>query len=564
MSTSPPPSFAAVLRDPLGPPAATRRGTWAFVLFVVAVAFYDLGGRSLDNLDLPRFGVLAREMIRTGEWLVPTRYGELYANKPPLYIWMIALPASLYGAVTPFLVRLPCALGLVAMVLSTAAWGRTRGGSVAVGRAAGLLLLGTFLLTRLGRESRPDMLAAGLAAWGTFLLDARAEGGGRASGAVLTGLVLGLAVLAKGPAVLLVPVVVLLLPSGGRPPLARVRSVRPLLVGLTFAVVVLLWVVPAWGHVGSGYAKELLVDQALTRVTGQANKLEPLAYYAVRLIDSGAPWTLLYLLPLALLPWPRGRRRLGPWLAPVLAALLVLLVFTLVPTKHVRYVVGVFPLLALAAAGVVGALAAGRVPGPRWAEAQRVGAWGLALLGVVVLGLGWIVPGALAAAAGPAAALFVLAAVAGRSGPRAPDATAEPAAVRRRFVGVGLVAVVVLLSAFWVFRDRYRVREGDQWNAAVAAAIDVGVPFVTVGTLTPADVFAAAPDARWVPGADAVPPSSVAPRLYVLLEAAERDATEAVRGEPGELLLESAPRGDGQRHLLLGFRATPAERPEGR
>lgn len=60
MSNSSSPSWSDVCGDPLGPAALTRRGTSAFVLFVVAVALYDLGGRSLHNLDLPRFGVLAR------------------------------------------------------------------------------------------------------------------------------------------------------------------------------------------------------------------------------------------------------------------------------------------------------------------------------------------------------------------------------------------------------------------------------------------------------------------------------------------------------------------------
>ncbi len=553
MTTPPSPPWPTVCGDPLGPTAATRRGTWLFVLFVVAVALYDLGGRSLHNLDLPRFGVLAREMIRTGEWLVPTRYGEIYANKPPLYIWLIALPAQLSGGVTPFLVRLPCALGLVAMVLSTSAWGRLRSGSLGVGRAAALLLLGTFLLTRLGRESRPDMLAAGLAAWGTYLLDRLAvEARGRRH-AMAAGLVLGLAVLAKGPAVLLVPALVLGLPSPGRTTRERLRAARLPSVLLAGAAVLALWVIPAWLEAGPAYVRELLVDQATTRIAGQGNKLRPVYYYAVRLIDSGAPWTPLYLMPLALLAWPGGRRRLGPWLYPTLAALLVLLAFTLVPTKHVRYVVGIFPLLGLAASEAVHGWSLVHAAGPAWTRALPHAGRLLAVLGLATLVLGWIVPGGLLPALGPALALIALAALARRPRLDAAPGADGPAVARRRLVGSALVAVALLMSAFWIVRDRYRVREADHFNQQVAAAIQPGVTFATCAALTPADVFTAAPHARWVRSPEALPTAGAQPRLQVLLRADQLAAAQAARGEAGRVLLRTSNKREPGELLLVLF-----------
>lgn len=544
MTTPLPPAWPTVFGDPLGPPAATRRGTWVFVLFVVGVAVYDLGGRSLHNLDLPRFGVLAREMIRTGEWLVPTRYGELYANKPPLYIWMIALPAHLVGEVTPLLVRLPCALGLVAMVLSTSAWGRMRTGSVAVGRAAALLLLGTFLLTRLGRESRPDMLAAGLAAWGTFLLDRLAVQGGRPRRGLGAGVVLGLAVLAKGPALLLVPVLVLLLPSPGRTTAERLRSARLSSVLLGGALVLALWLIPAWIHAGPAYIRELLVDQATTRIAGQGNKLRPLYYYATRLVDSGAPWTPLYLMPLVLLAWPEGRRRLGSWLGPTLVALLVLLVFTVVPTKHVRYVVGVFPLLGLAAVGALHGWALAHPAGAAWTRALPHAARLLAVLGLVTLAVGGVVPGGLLPALGPALGLIALAALARRR---------SPAPARRRLIGLALVAVVLLMSAFWVVRDRYRVREADRFNQEVAAAMAPGVPLTTLADLTPADVYVAAPQASWSPTPEGLPSVAARPHLQVLLVADALPAVQRTRGQAGRVLLRAEAKRERRDVLLVEF-----------
>ena len=100
--------------DLLTEPRPSRAGTAAYVLALALLAFWDLGGRSLLHRDVPRFAVIVTEMLRSGDWLVPTQHGEPYANKPILYIWAVALPSALFGGPTAFLVRLPSALALVA------------------------------------------------------------------------------------------------------------------------------------------------------------------------------------------------------------------------------------------------------------------------------------------------------------------------------------------------------------------------------------------------------------------------------------------------------------------
>ena len=139
---------------------SARRTTLALLGVLVLCVFWDLGGRSLHEFDTARWGQLAREMIRSGEWLVPTRYGELYVNKPPIYLWLVAGPAAAWGEVTPFLVRLPSALGLLLLVLTTWRWTVWRTGSEQAGRLAALLLISTFGVAWLGRAGRLDMLGA--------------------------------------------------------------------------------------------------------------------------------------------------------------------------------------------------------------------------------------------------------------------------------------------------------------------------------------------------------------------------------------------------------------------
>lgn len=526
--------------DPLGPRAATRSGTWLFLAVVVFAVFYDLGWRSVHTLDLPRFGVLAREMIRSGEWLVPTRFGEVYANKPPLNIWLVAAPAALFGEVTPFLIRLPSALGFALLALAASAWGRVRTDSLGAGRVAALALLGTYALTRFGREGRPDMLAAGLCVAGTYLLDRAALGRGRAWDPWGAGLLLGLALLAKGPAYLLVPLLVLLLPTDGRSIGARVRAARPhVVLGVALATA-LLWFVPAVLHGGWAYGRTLLFDQATSRIAGEANHPEAWHYYFVRLVDGGAPWSPLYIA--ALLLWPT--RLLGRTRSLGLAALLTLLLFSLVPTKHLRYVLPVFALLAVCAGWLV----------QRWLDRPAWRGWPK-LLGASAVLLALVAAGCAVAAHRAAVdivplllpiVLLLLLAVAAFS---AAARGTSPEGARRRVAGGLLVAVVILVSTYWVVRDRYRVRTRDAFDRAIAEAILPEWPVYTLSPLDPGQVFHAAPGARLA----RLPTDLPAAPVQVVVHASDRRAVEAHLGVQGRVLLERPDRDDGTVVLLLAF-----------
>jgi 4-amino-4-deoxy-L-arabinose transferase-like glycosyltransferase len=52
----------------------------------------------------------ARHMNRSGDWLVPRLYGEIYAFKPPLSYWLVAVMDRLGGGLNEFTLRLPTAL----------------------------------------------------------------------------------------------------------------------------------------------------------------------------------------------------------------------------------------------------------------------------------------------------------------------------------------------------------------------------------------------------------------------------------------------------------------------
>ena len=71
-----------------------------FVLLYLAF----LGMRPMMIPDEVRYGEIPREMIATGNWIVPRLNGLLYFEKPPFGHWMNALSLMIFGE-TPFAVR---------------------------------------------------------------------------------------------------------------------------------------------------------------------------------------------------------------------------------------------------------------------------------------------------------------------------------------------------------------------------------------------------------------------------------------------------------------------------
>src|SRR3546814_15819805 len=50
-----------------------------------------LGLRSPSPPDEPRFVLAAHAMVESGQWLIPHRGLEIYAEKPPVFMWMQAV-----------------------------------------------------------------------------------------------------------------------------------------------------------------------------------------------------------------------------------------------------------------------------------------------------------------------------------------------------------------------------------------------------------------------------------------------------------------------------------------
>ncbi|MCX6726914.1 MAG: glycosyltransferase family 39 protein [Candidatus Shapirobacteria bacterium] len=126
------------------------------MLLAAAVLFVNIGGWELWTPDEPRYAQVAREMLNTGNYIVPSLGAEPYSNKPPLFFWLIALSARHYGSVSAAAARLPSAVAALGVLLLTYLLGRKLYNPL-TGFFSGLILFTGFEFFWLATRAHLDM-----------------------------------------------------------------------------------------------------------------------------------------------------------------------------------------------------------------------------------------------------------------------------------------------------------------------------------------------------------------------------------------------------------------------
>lgn len=303
-----------------------------------------LGWRDLWFPNEPHVADVAQAMFLSGDWVVPRRMGEVWLDYPPLLYWAGAASSAVFGEMSAFSLRLPSALGAIALSLVTCFAGSRRFGP-STGLWAGFLLLTfpQFALQAVGY--RPDVLFSLFIAAGLFTYAAGVDSEPSRKLRIAGFALLGLAMLTKGPPGLLLPGLVLVLWHGTRREWRRLAALAPL--SLVSLAIYLAWFVACAHQAGAGGVIEEFWQQYFARFgSGLRGHARPLYYYAVNLWLDLAPWSLL--LPLAL--W--RIRRSGAWRDPGQQLLLwwlgAFFVFlSLAVTKRQLYLLPAYPAAAL-------------------------------------------------------------------------------------------------------------------------------------------------------------------------------------------------------------------------
>lgn len=341
--------------------SATGRRLSLLIIVLAALPFLlQLGSRGLNEPDEGRYVEIGREMLVTGDFLVPRLHGVPHVAKPPLTYWSIAASLGLFG-MNETAARLPAALAAIFAVFLTADLARRMYGRRGAPTAAWLLAsaLGFFLM---GRVQTTDMILAAsvvAAMHGAWRFRSAASRGTR----LQFFLALAVGFLAKGP----VAVAIVLLGLIGAAVFERRR--RPLGVvaslwgwGL-FLLLALPWYLLMAAEI-PGLIEHWLGYELVQRVTEGVKRNKPFWYFAVVLPLEVWPWTDLLL---ALVPriWRLRRRPREAYLAGWIS--FPFLMFTLSQSKLPTYMVPLIPAAALLVVPLVlGLIGRPEQVGRRW------------------------------------------------------------------------------------------------------------------------------------------------------------------------------------------------------
>lgn len=273
------------------------RVTISLILVGVFLFLYilPLGVRPMVIPDEARYGEVPREMLASGDWIVPRLNGLRYFEKPPLGYWLNAASMWLFGQ-NAFAVRLPSAIsvGLTALLLFVWARRFTEDGDVPL--LATTVFLLSFEVLAVGTLSVLDsMLSLFITATIVcfHLADAAGSSGRRAVLLSLAAVACGMAFLTKGFLALVVPVLVII-PFAAWEQRLKTLVQMSWLPLITAVLLVLPWAVAIHQREPDFWRYFFWVehvDRFLSPSGGQHP--EPFWFYIPFLLGGAMPWTPL-------------------------------------------------------------------------------------------------------------------------------------------------------------------------------------------------------------------------------------------------------------------------------
>jgi 4-amino-4-deoxy-L-arabinose transferase-like glycosyltransferase len=425
----------------------------AACLVAAVICFSGLGAVPLMQPDEGRNAEVAREMLVTGSWLVPTLEGHPYLDKPAAYFDAVAVSLAVFG-VNEWGARMPSAVSGLLILAMVYAFARRVYGSATAALAVIVVATSPMVLA----FSRIVIMDVTLAACtvGAICAAFVAEEGERPDRRwhMASAVCVGAGMLVKGPVGALVPAAVLVVFFLiDRRPRALLRVFSPVNVVIVLAMFVPWLVALVRAH--PEFLRYGVVEETLSRFfTPAFNRGQPFWYYGPVMVEATFPWTLLavpmaYAALTARERWTRADRLLVVW------TIVVVVFFSLSRTKQPGYV-----LTGAVAAGVL----VGRGLGYAWATRDGRAA---RLVARTALGL--------AAAAAVAAAWLVLAVARGAANAASLSAMTEEArSIWRVWPSVLGVAAAIAVLGTIAFASR-RVAP------AVAAFALFPVGLVTLG-----------------------------------------------------------------------------------
>ena len=332
-----------------------NKALWLITILAIVMLIPFLGLSDFNTKGEPREAVVAYTMLEHGNWILPINNGGDIPYKPPFFHWCIAFFSLFIGHVNEFTSRLPSTVSLVLMTIGGFVFYAKRK-DTQISLIAAILTLTAFEVHRAGINCRVDMVNTAFMVGAMYLLYRWWEKG-KHQLPWLAILCMSGATLTKGPVGIILPCFVM-----GAFMLTQRENFwgivwRMALTALLSLIIPFCWYYAAYLQGGDEFlrlVKEENIDRFMGKMTYESHE-NPAWYNLLTLITGWAPYTLLLLFSLFILPWKKfsktrflenAKKATPLQVFTWLAFLLVLFFYCIPKSKRSVYLLPCYPFMA--------------------------------------------------------------------------------------------------------------------------------------------------------------------------------------------------------------------------
>ncbi len=241
-----------------------------------------------------RYLSIADEALREGHLFVFTNHGIVYADKPPLYLWIVMLGKFLLGAHCMWFLALFSVIPAFVILFVMDKW-TVREIDKRYRLVASFLLMTSVYFLGGALTLRMDMMMCMFIILALHTFYKMYEGKGTTLDSWLFPFYIFMSVFTKGPIGILVPLLSTLVFLGIKKELRTVGKYWGL---KTFSFLIFccaIWFIAVWIEGGSSYLNNLLFHQTIDRAVNSFHHEAPFYYYFLSVWYSLAPWSLFFI-----------------------------------------------------------------------------------------------------------------------------------------------------------------------------------------------------------------------------------------------------------------------------
>lgn len=320
--------------------------------FIANKPFYSKGE--------PREALVAVGMIEQGNWILPTRYGDEIATKPPMVHWLMSVASLASGSVTEFTARLPSAVSSILICLLLFSF-LTRYTTKDHAILSVVVLFGSIEWYRASLTARVDMtLSAFLVA--ALILFFEWLNSRKSKLLYSISMLLAAATLTKGPVALILPGGIFTLALLNQGINLKESTIVLLKVFLPAVVLASIWYILAYNKGGQAFL-DVVINENFSRFNSTMEDdnphTHPAMYLYATVLLGLLPWTL-FLLPIGFLKlndlrkiksfnlvrnWFSNLSHLNQYSLIVVASFLIF--YSIPSSKRSVYLLPIYPFLAI-------------------------------------------------------------------------------------------------------------------------------------------------------------------------------------------------------------------------